>query len=186
MLALAQRFNYEQEHSLQIARLAEVIFDKLAAAYQLDRAHRILLSAAALLHDIGYYISHEEHHKHSAYLIRNSELIGFSEEERNVIAAAARYHRGALPKEKHFEFAVLGPNLRPVVEKLGGILRLAAALDRSYDNRVENLRVELSKTKIIIILESPKDCEREIQAAGQKSDLFEAAFGRELEIIQSI
>ena len=182
VLALAKRFNYEQQHSLQIARLAETIFDAVAPKYNLDRSHRILLSAAALLHDVGYYISHEDHHKHSAYLIRNSELTGFSEEERSVIAAVARYHRGALPKEKHQEMSELNSNLRAVVTKLSGILRLADALDRSYDNRVENLRVKLSGTKINIKLESAKNCEREIQAAEQKRELFEIAFDCRLEI----
>jgi exopolyphosphatase/guanosine-5'-triphosphate,3'-diphosphate pyrophosphatase len=182
VLALAKRFNYEQEHSLQIARLAEMIFDSLASKHNLDRSHRILLSAASLLHDIGYYISHEDHHKHSAYLIRNSELIGFSEEEQSVIAAVARYHRGALPKEKHPEMSVLSPNLRTIVMKLAGILRLADALDRSYDNRVEKLRVKQNAAKINIKLESEKNCEREIQAAEQKRELFELAFDCRLEI----
>jgi exopolyphosphatase/guanosine-5'-triphosphate,3'-diphosphate pyrophosphatase len=182
VLALAKRFNYEQEHSLQIARLAETIFDAVAIKYNLDRSHRILLSASALLHDIGYYISHEDHHKHSAYLIRNSELTGFTEEQRDVIAAVARYHRGALPKEKHQEMMVLSPNLRTVMMKLSGILRLADALDRSYDNRVENLRVSLKGAKINIKLESQKNCEREIQEATQKGQLFEIAFDCRLEI----
>jgi exopolyphosphatase/guanosine-5'-triphosphate,3'-diphosphate pyrophosphatase len=184
VLALAKRFNFEQEHSLQIARLAEIIFDELSAKFNLERPHRILLSAAALLHDIGYYISHEDHHKHSAYLIRNSELTNFSEEEKNIIAAVARYHRGALPKEKHLEFASLAETVRPIVQKLGGILRLADALDCSYDNRVENLRCKFDKTKIVIKLESEKDLEREIQSAEQKRDMFEAAFGYPLEIVQ--
>jgi exopolyphosphatase/guanosine-5'-triphosphate,3'-diphosphate pyrophosphatase len=182
VLALAKRFNYEQEHSLQIARLAETIFDGVAAGYNLDRSHRLLLSAAALLHDIGYYISHEDHHKHSAYLIKNSELTGFSEEQRDVIAAVARYHRGVLPKGKHREMAGLNPNLRAVVMKLSGILRVADALDRSYDNRVENLHVGLSAAEINIKLESPKNCEREIQAAEQKRELFEIAFDCRLKI----
>ncbi|HLM00635.1 MAG TPA: Ppx/GppA phosphatase family protein [Pyrinomonadaceae bacterium] len=182
VLALAKRFNFEQEHSLQIARLAEAIFDGVAAKYNLDRSHRLLLSAASLLHDIGYYISHESHHKHSAYLIRNSELTGFSEEQRSVIAAVARYHRGALPKEKHPEWAELGANLRAVVMKLSGILRVADALDRSYDNRIENLRVTLGASKISIKLESEKTCEREIQAAEQKRELFEIAFDCRMEI----
>jgi exopolyphosphatase / guanosine-5'-triphosphate,3'-diphosphate pyrophosphatase len=183
VLALAKRFNYEQEHSLQIARLAEAVFDAVAPKYKLDRSHRLLLSAAALLHDIGYYISHEDHHKHSAYLIRNSEFTGFTQEQRNVIAAVARYHRGALPKEKHREMSELNANLQDVVMKLGGILRLADALDRRYDNRIENLRVEMTNaSKIKIALESRKSCEREVQAAEQKKDLFEIAFDCRLEI----
>lgn len=182
VLALAKRFNFEEEHSLQIARLAEIIFDALCDKFKLNREHRTMLSAAALLHDIGYYISHESHHKHSAYLIRNSELIGFTEEQRNVIAAVARYHRGALPKEKHFEMTVLNPKIHSVVMKLGGILRLADSLDRSYDSRVKNLDINIYRTKISINLQSNKTCEREIQTAREKSELFELAFDSQLKI----
>lgn len=181
VLAIAQRFNYEEEHSLQIARLAEAIFDAVAPEYKLDRSHRLLLSAAALLHDIGYYISHESHHKHSAYLIRNSELTGFSEEQRDIIAAVARYHRGALPKEKHYEMSSLAEDKRGIVLKLGGILRIADALDRSYDNRVESLKLKSDGEKINIKLKSRKGCEREIQTAMQKRELFEMAFDCRLE-----
>ena len=182
VIELGKRFNFEQEHSLQIARLAEAIFDALARRFNLNREHRILLSSAALLHDIGYFVSHESHHKHTAYLIKNSELIGFTEEQRNIIAAVARYHRGAFPKAKHQEILDLNANLHEVVMKLGGILRIADALDRSYDSRIENVRVRVGESKISLKLESEKDCEREIQTALQKRDLFEAAFNRELEI----
>jgi exopolyphosphatase/guanosine-5'-triphosphate,3'-diphosphate pyrophosphatase len=96
-LAVGRRFGFEEAHALQVARLAEKIFDALAADFQLTRHQRTLLSAAALLHDAGYHIAHEEHHKHSLYLIKNSELTGFSEAERSVIANVARYHRGAPP-----------------------------------------------------------------------------------------
>ncbi|MFH4146454.1 HD domain-containing protein, partial [Acinetobacter baumannii] len=89
------------------ARLAGTLFDQLASQGKLDRALRPLLIAAALLHDVGYIVAHESHHKHSLYLIKHAELTGFSEEERNVIANIARYHRGALPKEKHPEYAAL-------------------------------------------------------------------------------
>ena len=181
VLALGKRFGYEKEHSLQIARLAETIFDEIAPEYKLSPL-RVLLSAAAILHDIGYYISHEDHHKHSQYLIKHSELIGFSEEERDIIGNITRYHRGALPKEKHLEFAALSAATQEIVWKLGGILRLADALDRSYDSRVKNLHCKAENGNFYIKLESEKTCEREILAATQKSDMFETAFGCKLQV----
>src|SRR6266581_1258134 len=101
--AVGRRSGYEATHAQQVARLAERIFDYLARSNSttLNRHHRTMLSAAALLHDVGYHIAHESHHKHSLYLIKNSELTGFSEAERDVIANVARYHRGSEPRERH-------------------------------------------------------------------------------------
>jgi exopolyphosphatase/guanosine-5'-triphosphate,3'-diphosphate pyrophosphatase len=180
VLALGKRFGYEKEHSLQVARLAEVIFDEIAAKYKLSKSLRVLLSAAAILHDIGYHIAHEDHHKHTQYLIKNSELTGFSEEERAIIGNLTRYHRGSLPKEKHPEFNILSPPTQEIVRKLGGIVRLADALDRSYDSRVQNLICRTENGNFTIILESEKSCEREILAATQKSEMFEMAFNCKL------
>ena len=182
VLALGKRFGYEKEHSLQIARLAEIIFDEIAPKYNLSASLRVLLSAAAILHDIGYYISHEDHHKHTQYLIKNSELIGFSEEGRAIIGNITRYHRGSLPKEKHVEFNSLSPATQEIVWKLGGILRLADALDRSYDSRVKNVKLKMENGNLFVKLESEKSCEREILAATQKSNMFETAFNCKLEV----
>lgn len=182
VLALGKRFGYEKEHSLQVARLAEIIFDEISTKYKLPKSSRVLLSAAAILHDIGYYVSHDSHHKHSQYLIKNSELIGFSEEEREIIGNLTRYHRGSLPKEKHTEFNNLTPQTRELIWKLGGIIRLADALDRSYDSRVKNLNCKIVNGNFFIKLESEKSCEREILAAIQKGNMFEEAFSCKLEV----
>ena len=140
--AVGRRFGYEEAHSHQVARLAETIFDALAASANLTRHQRLLLSAAALLHDVGYHIAHESHHKHSFYLIENSELTGFSESERAVIANIARYHKGSLPKDRHPNYAALSPADRLTVSRLAGILRVADAMDRRHDNRVKDLIVQ--------------------------------------------
>ena len=112
--AVGRRFGYEEVHALQVARLAETIFDSLAPTRKLTRHQRTLLAAAALLHDVGYHIAHEAHQKHALYLIKHSELTGFSEAERHVIANVARYHRGTPPRERHPDYAALGrPTARP-------------------------------------------------------------------------
>ena len=177
--AVGRRFGYEEAHAQQIARLAERIFDyfaKTGSTADLDRHHRVLLSAAALLHDVGYHIAHEDHHKHSLYLIRNSELTGFSEAERDVIANVARYHRGSDPKERHQNFAALNLTDRETVLKLASILRIADALDRRHDSRVSDVRCSRNGRIVHIQLQSSSNCEREILAAEQKRELFERTF----------
>lgn len=176
--AVGRRFGYEAGHAHQVAKFCERIFDYLVrtGATDLTRHHRTLLSAAALLHDVGYHIAHESHHKHSLYLIKNSELTGFSESERDVIANVARYHRGSDPRERHESYAALNETDRSTVVQMAAILRIADALDRRHDSRVRELRCMRSGRMVHIDLQSNANCEREISAAEQKRELFEQAF----------
>jgi exopolyphosphatase/guanosine-5'-triphosphate,3'-diphosphate pyrophosphatase len=183
--AVGRRFGYEEVHARQVAKLAEKIFDYLAPKVSLTRHQRTLMLAGALLHDIGYHIAHESHQKHALYLIVNSELTGFSEAERAVIANIARYHRGSLPKERHPDFAALNAADRDSVSKLSGIVRLADALDRSHDSRVQDLRCELNSDGLRIELISTQDCENELMEVARKKDLFERAFDIAIVVDQS-
>ena len=178
--AVGRRFGYEETHARQVARIAEQLFDCLAVPEELSRHQRTLMLAAALLHDIGYHIAHESHQKHALYLIVNSELTGFSEAEKLVIANIARYHRGPLPKERHKEYAALNAADRDSVCKLGGIVRLADALDRSHDSRVTDLHCRLESDLLQIELEAVSDCGNELVEVERKKDLFEKAFKRGL------
>jgi len=165
---VGRRFGYEEGDSHQVARLAEVIFDSLADAENLTHHQRSLMSAAALLHEVGYHFASESHHKHSLYLIQNSELTGFSEAERVVIANVARYHHGLPPKDRHLEYGVLNPADRETVLKLGAIVRLADALDRSHEGRVVDLRCSRNVHGLQIQVRSPSDCESELLQAERK------------------
>ena len=178
--AVGRRFGYEETHARQVAKMADQLFDSLAAHYELSRHQRTLLLAGALLHDIGYHIAHDSHQKHALYLIVNSELTGFSEAEKLVIANIARYHRGPLPKERHKEYAALNAADRDSVSKLGGIVRLADALDRSHDSRILNLNCRLQSGTLQIELDSDLDYSNELTEVERKKDLFEKAFKRRL------
>ncbi len=182
VFAIGRRYGYEESHALQVADLAEKIFDALAPVYKLSRHGRTLLSAAALLHDVGYHISHESHHKHSHYLIKHSEMTGFSEIEKTIIANIARYHRGSLPKEKHLDFIQLSERDRRTVARLGAILRLAEALDRGHENHIQDLKFKREKQNLFLKLISDEDCTIERRAIQQKKDLFEMAFDCNLSV----
>jgi len=179
--AVGRRFGYEAGHAHHVAKLAGQIFDFLSATENLTRHHRTLLLAAALLHDVGYHIANESHHKHSRYLIANSELTGFSESERAVIANIARYHRGPLPKHSHAEYDALNAADRETVCRLGGIVRLADALDRNHDCRVSDLDCHVNAA-VNLELQSRLDCTNELLDAERKKDLFEQAFKKTLNL----
>lgn len=174
--AVGKRFGYEEAHAHQVARFAESIFDAVASTHQLNRHQRLLLSAAALLHDVGYHIAHEEHNKHSYYLIENSELTGFSEAERAVIATTARYHKGSRPKDRHPQFASLNSADRETVRKLAGILQLADALDRRHDSRVVAINCRKTRNVVDIQVLGSVECQDELAEAQRRLGLFQDAF----------
>ena len=178
--AVGRRYGYEEAHARRITKFAEQIFDCLASAHNLTRHERTLLSAAALLHDVGYHIAHESHHKHTLYLIQSSELTNFSESERLVIANVARYHCGAQPKQRHRDFAALAEQDQLSVRRLGAILRVADALDRSHDGRVEEISCARDGNKLKVEMLSALPCDREALAARQKADLLGRVFGLRL------
>src|SRR5262249_60638949 len=93
----------------------------------------------ALLHDIGCSVGFSGHQRHSYYLITHGDLTGFSAEEIEVVASVARYHKGNGPKASHENWKRLDPYLRPVVEKLAALLRIADGLDRSHRQIVEEV-----------------------------------------------
>jgi exopolyphosphatase/guanosine-5'-triphosphate,3'-diphosphate pyrophosphatase len=185
VFAVGRRFGYEETHALQVATMAEKIFDAMAPSFDLSRHERTLLSAAALLHDVGYHISHEDHHKHSLYLIKHSEMTGFSESEKTTIANTARYHRKSLPKRSHPEFSALDKEEKATVRKLSSILRLADGLDRGYKSLVTDVMVEKSGSEVRLTLVSDRDCSNEIYAIKMKKESFEKTFRCRLSVHQA-
>ncbi|HEY7745557.1 MAG TPA: Ppx/GppA phosphatase family protein [Desulfuromonadales bacterium] len=173
----ARSCHVDERHGEQVARLALRIFDFLAPSCGLDERGRQLLEAASLLHDVGYFISYSQHHKHSYHLIRYASLFDFSPRERELIANLARYHRKGMPKKKHENFANLSPEDQDLVKKLGGILRLADGLDRRRGGQVRDLECILDKGAFTIRLQGAEDLSVEIYGGQAKGDLFEAAFG---------
>jgi exopolyphosphatase/guanosine-5'-triphosphate,3'-diphosphate pyrophosphatase len=140
------------------------------------------LQAAALLHDIGYLISHSKHHKHAYHLIMHGELPGFSPHEVELIANVARYHRRAFPKKRHPNLAHLTKEERRLIARLSGVLRVADGLDRTHAQSVTGLRVRSLRGRVRLSLESSARPAVEWADAERKSDLFRKAFGTELEL----
>ncbi len=180
VLQFARSCHLDEEHSLQVARLALEIFDTVAAPFDLAEKERQLLEAAALLHDVGYFISYASHHKHTYHLIRHADLFGFTPRERELTAVIARYHRRSMPKKKHEGYARLSPQDKLLVRRLGGILRLADGLDRRRNSLVKSLTCSLSSATFLIKVEGGADVSVELFGGRLKSDLFETAFNRKL------
>jgi exopolyphosphatase/guanosine-5'-triphosphate,3'-diphosphate pyrophosphatase len=179
---LAQRAPSMIGHTAQVARLAVRLFDLTAPVHNLGAREREWLEHAALLHDVGYSVHFQRHHKHSLYLISSADLDAFDPREIEIVAHVARYHRGAAPKRRHESFAALEPWQRETVRRLAALLRVANALDRTHAARVVELYAALVKRKPVVVeVLSPYDVSLELAAARQAAELFEEVFERRIE-----
>jgi exopolyphosphatase/guanosine-5'-triphosphate,3'-diphosphate pyrophosphatase len=177
-ISLGRRFMFDEAHGLQVARLALSIFEQLEDFHGLDNSNRRLLLAAAILHDVGGFISRKGHHKHSFYLISRSELPGLSPTEMLMVANIARYHRKNIPRPTHPEFMRLSEANRDRTTRLAAILRIADALDRTHLQFVEGVEAVAGPKQVRLVLECNGDCILERWALNQKKGLFEKVFSR--------
>ena len=179
---LARNCGVDLEHGRQVARLAGVIFDQLAAPFDLCPTDRPLLEAAAKLQDVGYLINYEKHHKHSYHLIANSRLAGFQPRELEMVANIARYHRGSTPKRRHENFKRLSRDEQRQARRLSAILRLAGGLDRSNSRQVRSVEVTVERDRVVLRAVADEFPEVDLWAARRRAEPFEKAFGRKLEL----
>jgi exopolyphosphatase/guanosine-5'-triphosphate,3'-diphosphate pyrophosphatase len=139
-----------------------------------------LLEAAAYLHDIGHYVSDNKHHKHSYYLVANSDMPGFTARERELIANLCRYHRKAAPNDMHSNWQGLDPEGKRAVQLLVPILRLADSLDRSQEQRVKELECIVRPADVVLELRGDHDIDLEAWAADNAGEAFQQVYGRRL------
>ena len=179
VLHLAESLQYERGHAHQVAKLALRIFDQTIKLHQLSSQEREFLEAAALLHEVGLFVSHAQHHRHSYYLIRNSEILGFTENEKEMISNIARYHRKSHPKMKHEGYTKLSADDQLIVKKLSSILRIADGLDRTHSSAITDVRCRISRGSVHFSAQrrSKSPVELELWGAERKKQLFEETLG---------
>lgn len=149
---LCELYKVNREHALHVKELAVYLFDQLQYTHQLGDREREYLEAAALLHDVGYHISSDQHHKHGGYIVSNAVMPGFTNDETAIIAAVIRYHRKSHPKNKHSEYSVLSDGDKYIVKVLASMLRIAEGLDRRQQQQVVSVRVIPRKDSIQVTL----------------------------------
>ncbi len=179
----ARKCRSNERHCEQVARLALQIFDGMKTRFGVDASSRDLLQAAALLHDVGYLISHSKHHKHAYHLIMHGDLPGFSPHEVELIANVARYHRRAFPRKSHENLARLPAADRGLIRKMSGILRIADGLDRTHSQSASSVTVRALRGRLRLSIEAASSPEVELADAERKSGLFSTAFDTEVEIV---
>ncbi len=178
----ARHLGESGSHAPHVARLALRLFDQLNDVLKLDPPARELLEFAALLHDVGHHIGHENHHRHAYYLITNGDLLGFQRDEIEIIAQTARYHRKGAPKESDPEYAALPRPTRHVVRALSGILRIADAFDRSHYGVVRDVTAHRTGKRLVLQLQTAGDVAAlEIWEARQRAKLLADVIGLDVD-----
>jgi exopolyphosphatase/guanosine-5'-triphosphate,3'-diphosphate pyrophosphatase len=174
----ALRFGVQLKHAQKVASLAHSLFIGAQPLHRLPPESGKLLEAAAYLHDTGHYVSDTRHHKHSHYIVANSDMAGFTDREREMVANLCRYHRKSMPAETHPGFQSLSPDEKRVLVLLIPLLRIADALDRSHDQRLRSVNCVVRDGEIVLELSANTDIDLEHWAAERASEVFRNVYGR--------
>ncbi|MBN2577242.1 MAG: Ppx/GppA family phosphatase [Deltaproteobacteria bacterium] len=175
--SVGRRFFYDEAHALQVMRLSLAMFDQLAGLHRLPMAVRPYLEVAAVLHDIGHAVSYQKHHRHTEYLIRNGDIPGLADRERDIAARIARFHRRSAPDLHHPGMDGLTSGEARFVRKLATLLRVADALDRSHAQPINNLRAHVSGGRVVLHLGTSGLADLELWDVAHETSLFRRVFG---------
>jgi exopolyphosphatase/guanosine-5'-triphosphate,3'-diphosphate pyrophosphatase len=181
---LGRRYHFNESHGTTVAKLAGKLYDLLVDHTMLTKNEedRTILELAGILHDIGYCVHADGHHKHSQYLIAASPFFGLSEQQKSLISLIARYHRKAKPSQKHVEFRSLSETNKERVRTLSSILRIADACDRDHESKIQDLKLDKNGELVTLQLFSSLDTGIEEWAIHRKKSLFEEVFGVSLNV----
>jgi len=180
--SLRKKYHVDQQYAETVTSLALSLFDQLISKHGMGNHQRLLLELAARVHEIGMYVRVGGHHRHAAYLISASPLLGLSDREKAVLAQTVRYQRKAPPCSEHEDFMALDKAEQQQVWYLSAILRLALALNKDRRDRVSHVELVDGKQQIALELQGRGDLLLERWAAMKVSSYFEQAFGLPLSI----
>jgi exopolyphosphatase/guanosine-5'-triphosphate,3'-diphosphate pyrophosphatase len=175
--SLGKKYRHDINHALSVEQTSLQMFDKLSKAYGLGKRERLQLKVAAILHDIGKFVSLRRHYFYSYRLIISSDILGFSEPEKHVIANIAYYHSKGTPSNFDANFAALTPEQKVTTAKLSAIIRLADAVDRSHLQKAVVQDIVLRGDELVVSVESADDMSLEEWTFADKVEFFENVFG---------
>ena len=182
---MARRYNVPLDRARNVAHVSNLLFTALDTIHGLPPAAGKLLEAAAYLLDIGHFVSSASHHKHSYYLVSNSDMAGFTERERVLIAALCRYHRKALPSALHKEFQALTADERRTLTLLIPILRLADNLERSHQQRIQSVETRVYDGEVALLVRSSGDLNLEEWRAARAGEAFGQIYNRSVSVAKA-
>ena len=174
---IGKRYRYDKAHAGQVEKISLQIFDKVASRYSMGERERLFLQGAAILHDIGKFINLRSHSTYTYQLIMDTDIIGFSENDKHIMALAAYYHANDLFGQSKRLAPTIGNNELALVAKLAAIIRLADAMDRSYCQKLRSCVISLSEQNLIFSVQSKVDISLEAWSFENKAQFFEDIYG---------
>ena len=180
-VSMGRRYMFDEAHGTHVAELAAVVFDKLYDLHGRNRHDRLLLRVAAMLHDVGMFIAMKGHHKHSMYIISQSEIPGLSTNDMKIVGQIARYHRGH-PSRHHDGYTALPSSDRIRVSQLASLLRIANGLDKQHRQHVSDVTLTVEDGALVVKPEGPGDLLLERWAVRRKTRLFRETFGLDIRV----
>jgi exopolyphosphatase / guanosine-5'-triphosphate,3'-diphosphate pyrophosphatase len=182
---MCRRYHVSLEHARKVSYVACLLFTGLQPLHELPPAAGKLLEASAYLHDVGHFVSSVGHHKHSFYVVSNSDMPGFTARERLLIAMLCRYHRKSMPAPMHNAYQALTPEEKRIVTLSIPLLRLADNLDRSHDQRIQSLECRLLDGQVVLHVHSKADVDLEQWGAERAADVFKEVYGRTISLTKA-
>jgi exopolyphosphatase/guanosine-5'-triphosphate,3'-diphosphate pyrophosphatase len=183
VLQLGRSCGINEVHARTVTSLVLSLFDSARALklHSFGDRERELLEYATFLHDIGSFISYTNHHAHSYYIIKNSELLGFDQKEVSFMANIARFHRKKTPRKKDPEILGFDAHERDTLGVLTTFIRLGESLDRSHTALVQDVRFSrVEKNSVILDVVTRGDCQLEIWGVEAEEKAFEKIFSKKL------
>jgi exopolyphosphatase/guanosine-5'-triphosphate,3'-diphosphate pyrophosphatase len=182
---MGRRYGVSLDHARKVANISNLLFTALQPLHQLPPGCGKLLEGAAYLHDVGHFVSNTGHHKHSYYVVSNSDMPGFTERERLLIAGLCRYHRKTLPNAAHHPYQSLSAEERRMLLMMIPILRLADNLDRSRDERIQGVECRLRDGEVVLQVRSRGDIDLEQWGAERAGEVFQQVYNRPIAVIKA-
>jgi len=182
ILKAVEHYHVDRKHALDVRESATLLFSALRSVHRLPPEYHEWLSAAAMLYEVGDYVNRNGHHRHTHYIISNSEILGYTPQQRRLIAAIARYLGKSRPTVEDGPIKVVETADRPNVQKAILLLRLARALNLGRSRAVEKVRVGLRSAEVTLTLIPRRrmGVDLELWAIEKECDYFREVFGREL------
>jgi exopolyphosphatase/guanosine-5'-triphosphate,3'-diphosphate pyrophosphatase len=183
--AMCKKYNVELQNARQVAKLSTELFDALRPLHKLPSESGKLLEAAAYLHNVGHFISDTGHHKHSAYIVTNSDMPGYTDQERMLVALLCRYHRKSLPSARHEPYRSLAADTKRLISMLTPFLRIAIGLDSTKQQKVADLECQVAGNSATVGVRAQGDFDLELWAAERAADTFRQVYGTPLAIVKA-
>jgi exopolyphosphatase/guanosine-5'-triphosphate,3'-diphosphate pyrophosphatase len=173
----ARRLNYNAQHADQVAKISLSLFDQLRPIHEMGPDQRNILEIAALLHDVGHFVSEKAHHRHGEYLIRNGEIPGLGGWRRDMVASLVRYHNAkSEPQIEHASYAALDGQQRHDVRLLTSVLRIAEKLESEHAQRISDVDVQISGRRAVFLVRAAYGTRLDLAGLNRKLDLFQKEF----------